>query len=411
MLYTRERAKELIAAIISDDDKVIKTGMTLPVRMGEKFKVYRIPLEYLVPNQDNDRITWKIREYEAENNRKLDIENEQDVEYLYELVYKESVAENQTTMEDLAKKGQQVDGVITNNGIIIDGNRRATLLRRLYNGEADKYNKSVEDFRYFNCIVLPNDMQRKEIMALETMLQIGVDEKVKYNRICLYIKVDNLIQAGYTHTQIKQYMNLDSEKVIDEMRDVYQLMVRYLQAIGKPNHYTLLDGLEDQFIQTNRVFKLLDNQTYNASWQYSTADIANFKSVCFDYMRAKFEGKKYRSTLLGRTKSTDGVFIEENTWKKFFQHHEEIIETTDPVSETDWHLLGKPNGQLDINLNRAADELASVIRDKDISKVIDEIRKKISKLCSLVENNQVSEADKTSIIKASSALAEIVTKL
>ena len=40
-------------------------------------------------------------------------------------------------------------------------------------------------------------MQRKEIMALETMLQIGVDEKVKYNRICLYIKVDNLVGASY----------------------------------------------------------------------------------------------------------------------------------------------------------------------------------------------------------------------
>lgn len=409
-MISREEAKKLISEIIHSQTPV-KTGQTLPIRKGETFEVFRIPIEYLVPNQDNDRITWKIREYEADNNRKLDIESEADVEFLYELIYKESPTENEHTLEDIAKKGQQVDGVITNNGIIIDGNRRATLLRKLFNGEADKFNQNVEDFRYFNCIVLPNDMLRKEIMALETMLQIGVDEKVKYNRICLYIKVDNLRQAGYSHTQIKQYMNLPSESKVDEMIDVYNLMIQYLKAIGKENHFTLLDKLEDQLIQTNRMFKLLNNRTYQCGWDYSTGDVTEFMSVCFDYMRSKFEGKKYRSVLLGKTQKTDGVFVDEGIWRDFLKRHEDIIDSTQPDNENDWLLLGRTGGKFDVNLNRASEELASIINDKNVSKTINEIKKKILKLDSLLEeSSSISKEDISELKTAAKSLSKIADR-
>lgn len=339
-MVTRTEAKKKIKEII-DNQKPIKTGLTLPIRKGVTFDVYRIPLALLVPNVLNDRITWKIREYEAENGRSLDINSDDDVAYLFETILSEHPAENERTKADLARNGQQVDGVITNDGIIVDGNRRATLLRALFNGEAEKYNQNVEDFRYFNTIILPEDVDGKEIMALETMLQIGADEKVGYNRICLYVKVDNLLKAGYTYPQIKQYMNLKSEKEVGEMKQVFDLMVEYLETIGKPNHFTLLDGLEDQFLNARTVFKRLDNGSYNAEWDYKPSDVAEFKMVCYDYMRAKFEGKKFRDTLVGKPNKTNGVFIEKKVWDNFLENHNQILDANGPETETDWQLLGK----------------------------------------------------------------------
>lgn len=275
-MITRAEAKAKITEIITTQ-KPIKTGQTLPIRKGMTFEVYKIPLAYLVPNILNDRITWKIREYEAANGRALSIESDDDVGYLYSLILNEHPADNERTKADLAKNGQQVDGVITNEGIIIDGNRRATLLRALFNGEADKYGQSVEDFRYFNAIVLPGDIDGKEIMALETMLQIGADKPVEYNRICLYIKVDNLLKAGYTYPQIKQYMGLKTDKEVEDMEGTFKLMIEYLEAIGKPSHFTLLDGLEDQFLNTKTVFRRLDNGTYSAEWEYTPEDVVDLK--------------------------------------------------------------------------------------------------------------------------------------
>jgi hypothetical protein len=409
-MITRAEAKEKIAQIQATQTP-IKTGITLPIRKGDTFKVWRIPLALLIPNVFNDRITWKIREYEAENDRVLDMESDDDIELLYSMIMQEHPADNEKTKADLAKNGQQVDGVITNDGRIVDGNRRATLLRALFNGEADKYGQNVEDFRYFNAIVLPEDVDAKEIMALETMLQIGVDKKVDYNRICLYIKVDNLIKAGYTYAQIKQYMGLKSENDVENMANIFKLMEEYLVAIGKPNRFTLLDGLEDQFINTRTVFKKLDNGTYDANWEYTPSDVASFKMVCYDYMRSKFEGKKYRDVLVGKPNKTNGVFIEKSVWDEFLEHHDSIVDANDPESEDDWKYLGKRGGKLDQNLNNAVQKLDSVLKDKDITKLIREISVKVDRLEELVENAEEMSADDIESMKAlSKSLYKISSK-
>ena len=409
-MITRAEAKAKIAQMQATQTP-IKTGITLPIRKGDTFKVWRIPLALLIPNVFNDRITWKIREYEAENDRVLDMESDDDIELLYSMIMQEHPADNEKTKADLAKNGQQVDGVITNDGRIVDGNRRATLLRALFNGEADKYGQNVEDFRYFNAIVLPEDVDAKEIMALETMLQIGVDKKVDYNRICLYIKVDNLIKAGYTYAQIKQYMGLKSENDVENMANIFKLMEEYLVAIGKPNRFTLLDGLEDQFINTRTVFKKLDNGTYDANWEYTPSDVASFKMVCYDYMRSKFEGKKYRDVLVGKPNKTNGVFIEKSVWDEFLEHHDSIVDANDPESEDDWKYLGKRGGKLDQNLNNAVQKLDSVLKDKDITKLIREISVKVDRLEELVENAEEMSADDIESMKAlSKSLYKISSK-
>ncbi len=382
---TREEAKKKIKSII-DSRNPVKTGATLPIRSGETFYVYLIPVEYLVPNVLNDRIAWRIREFEAEKGRKLSHNCQEDIEFVYDLIEKESPAENSTTLKDLAEKGQQVDGIITNDGIIIDGNRRATLLRKLFKGDAAKFNKNIEDFRFFKAIVLSEDIDEKEIMALETRLQIGEDKKVEYNPICLYIKVDNLSKMDYNDKQIAHYMNLTESK-IKEKREIFKLMNEYLETIGKPNHFTLLDGLEDQFINTKTVFKKMDNGTYETyDWSYSEEDVANFKQVCYDYMRAKFEGKKYRDKLIGRSSKTNGVFIKKDIWDNFLNHHESIIKSNNPQNEHDWILLGKK--QFEANLKDATNKLDDVLNEKNISSLVSTISTKLNTLKEFLDNSE-----------------------
>lgn len=341
----------------------IKTGVKLPIKIGETFKVYRIPLEYLVPNVLNDRIAWKIREFEAENGRKLSVENETDINYVYKLIEEEHTNENEKTLKDIALKGQQQHGVITNNGIIIDGNRRATIIRSLFSGRAKDYNKNVEEFRYFETIVLSDDISTEEIMALETSLQIGEDAKVNYNSINIYIKIDNLIKAGYNISQISQYMNVEENEIKSKV-GIFELMNVYLNAIGKPDHFTLLDGLEDQFINTNTIFKKLDSKTYDAKWEYSLTDVNNFKEVVFDYLRSKYEGKEFRDVLLGKPNKTNGVFIDETLWKDFYKRHQDLISGATLENESDWKMLDK---RLQGNLRRTNSLLSSIVEDKSIS--------------------------------------------
>lgn len=91
---TRAEAKQKIEAILREQQPV-KTGQTLPIRSGMTFNVYLIPVEYLAPNVLNDRIAWKIREFEAEKGRKLSPNNQEDVEFVYQLIENESPKENE----------------------------------------------------------------------------------------------------------------------------------------------------------------------------------------------------------------------------------------------------------------------------------------------------------------------------
>lgn len=404
--YTRVQAKEKIETILREQTP-IKTGQTLPIRNGTTFNVYNIPVECLAPNVLNDRIAWKTREFEAEKGRKLSPDNPDDVEYVYDLIERESPKDNEKTLKDLAEKGQQVDGIITKDGIIIDGNRRATLLRKLFNGTASKFNKNLEDFRFFKAIVLSEDIDDKEIMALETRIQIGEDKKLDYNPICIYIKVDNLSKAGYNDEQIANYMNIAPSDVQNK-REIFGLMIEYLEAIGKSNHFTLLDGLEDQFINTRPVFKKMANYSYQThDWDYTDQDVTNFKQVCYDYLRAKFEGKKYRDVLIGKTNKTNGVFIKKSVWDEFLQNHERIIEKNNPQNEHDWELLGKK--QFAQNLKNASDKLEDVLNEKNVSSLISVILSKVRSLkeC-LDEDSALNEDDIKSLKEVNSDLWHII---
>ena len=48
--------------------------------------------------------------------------------------------------------------------------------------------------------------------------------------------------------------------------------------------------------------------------------------LMLDICTQKFEGKKYRETLVGRPNKSDGVFIEKKVWDKFLENHNNILD-------------------------------------------------------------------------------------
>ncbi|MEG1647739.1 MAG: hypothetical protein RR325_03130 [Bacilli bacterium] len=385
MFISRKEAKEKISAWIMQNEPV-KTGATLSIRKGKKFNVYEIPIDYIIPNILNDRLAWRIREFEAEKGSKLSNDKEEDIQYIYDLIWNENISENEKTMKDITVKGQEEFGIITNEGIVIDGNRRATLIRKLYKEAFAKFNKTPDDFRTFQAVVIEEDLTPQEIMSLETTIQIGKDEKVTYNRICLYIKIDNLLKNDYNYDQIATFMGNQKAmqaRDIEKMHETYEFMVQYLNVIGKPDHFTLLDGLEDQFINTKTIIEKLKSKTYEANWDYQEEDIQNFEGVCFDYLQSKFEGKAYRDDFLGKVQAnkTDGIFIDKDVWENFYEHHTKIIDNAEKENrlenEADWSLL---KTKFKDNLNGAKRNLEEVIADKNVIDLINIIEIKIDKL-------------------------------
>ena len=99
-------------------------------------------------------------------------------------------------MKSLVKDGQQKGGIVTNDGTIIDGNRRAMLLNKIYKDreKMDADNHKVDDCAFFVAVILKEDYGAREISRLETTYQMGEDAKLDYNPIEKYLKCKNTLR-------------------------------------------------------------------------------------------------------------------------------------------------------------------------------------------------------------------------
>lgn len=110
--------------------------------------VYRIPLDYLVYNKYNGRIGSDVLSYEKQNGV-LNAELNDDKAIIEKFLYESKVDRNKTTMDSLLKNGQQRYGIVTSDGTIVDGNRRAMLLNRLFH-KRDELGYSYEEVENAN---------------------------------------------------------------------------------------------------------------------------------------------------------------------------------------------------------------------------------------------------------------------
>jgi hypothetical protein len=183
------RIQKLGEIIKSEEPEM--TGISIRYK-GEKkrFNAYKIPLKYLIYNKYNGRIGSLVKSYEREK-KELDASIEEDKKIIEKFLWDSKADRNKATMQSLVEDGQKIYGIVTSDGVIIDGNRRAMLLNKIHS-ERHTYSKkhNVDHSEFFVAVILPGDATPKEIQKLETTYQMGEDKKLDYNPIEKYLKQD-----------------------------------------------------------------------------------------------------------------------------------------------------------------------------------------------------------------------------
>lgn len=293
---------------------------------------YRIPLEYLIYNQYNGRIGSAVKSYERQY-RELNPENTEDKKIIEDFLWESQEKRNEKTEKNLVEYGQQQYGIVTSDGIIIDGNRRASLLNRIYR-DRDKWAKkshNVDHCKYFIAVILPEDADKKAVIKLETTFQLGADEKLDYNPIEKYLKCKDLQEEGFTENDIANMMS-ENPKEIKKILEIMDLMDDYLDYLDYSGIYTRLDKREGPMVDLHSYLKQYNspNGCNKVNWEYDDSDVTDLKSVCFDYIRAKYEGKEFRT--IAKPSKKDGIFCNEKVWKKFIEKHTETIDNIEEPS-------------------------------------------------------------------------------
>lgn len=320
----------------------------------QKLPVYQIDIDYLVYNQYNGRIASLVKSHLKETGFEIDATNPEGIELIEKFLWQSNETANKKTYNSIIEQGQNEYGIVTLDGVVIDGNRRSMLLR--------KKGKEKKEFPvYFLGVVLNEQLNAnpKEIMSLETRYQMGEDAKVDYNAIEKYLKCKDMINAGFKEGEIAKDMG-ETESKIKENLSIMNLMDKYLHNLGYSGIYTRLDKTEDLFINLNTVLnRWSGGSPGRVQWNFDESDLTDFELVCFDLIRFVYnsgpgiDAKNVRERLARN--SEDTFFAHEQIWKDFADRH---LENVEPIT-------GKEKSIDELRKDNPERELSSLLKARD----------------------------------------------
>ena len=198
------------------------------------YQVYRVRLDLLYYNDQNDRIATWISQYKSEHGenafRTLTMQQYNDV--IEEFIVQSNPTSIEKTKNNIELVNQREPGVVLSDGRIVDGNRRFTCLRQL--------SKENPDFCWFETVILNVHMtdSKKEIKMLELAIQHGEEKKVDYNPIDRLVGVyQDIIKTGLL--TVEEYAESTNETVQDVKKRVEhaQLLSEFLEYLHMPEQY------------------------------------------------------------------------------------------------------------------------------------------------------------------------------
>ena len=273
---------------------VIKTALTKKMTVDgitKAYPVYKVRLDWLFYNDQNDRIATWISQYKFEHDGLIpDINDKVSYNNIIEgfvvASNPDAIRKTQTNIEIV---DQREPGVVLSDGRIIDGNRRFTCLRRL----AQKNDR----FNYFETVILDRniDNSAKQIKMLELSIQHGEESKVDYDPVDKLVGIYNDIVD--THLlSIEEYAKStnESETKVRNYMELSKLMVEFLEFINAPKQFHIARDMQVTF-PLNELLKLTkkchDNNeaedlkitVFNNMLMHTSTDmthfVRNFKSI------------------------------------------------------------------------------------------------------------------------------------
>lgn len=361
------------------------------------FNVYKIPLEFLVFNKENGRIASLVKSYVKEH-QAIDVETEEGSALIAKFLYNAHEERNKITREDIINNGQLNYGIVTSDGVIVDGNRRVTLLIDISNDT--KLPQSVRDrSKFFLAAILPEEANDKDILRLETQFQMGADGKVDYNPIEKYLHAVDMLNKGFTLDEIKSYMGFKKVQEVKQAIDMVNLMDLYLEAYDYEGIYTQIpSGAEDRLLKLNDAIKKIKEG--GISWIPTDGKdevINDLRTICFDFIRlGEHNQEEYRAIMQGNY----SFLANESIWKSFVKTYFERFDEVPEEKSTEEVLEASKSDEDSTRLLRARDNKWKKVVQEAITETFNE--SKIS-----LDNNKDKDEPLKLIKKAINALSSI----
>ena len=268
--------KTKIDKYISDHHES-KLEQVFPISLkGQKkiLKVYRLPTDYLFYNIRNGRFAAEYKELVKREGGHLQPEKKEDSNKIKQMLLDLDKTETKRTYDDIKIRGQWNCGVITEDGYVIDGNRRLSIISKLYN------DIGLENWKFIDVARLDEPISAEDLWALEAGIQLGKDEIVRYGPINELLKLREGVKAGLSLKAIvKTLYGYEDEEEIQEKLNRLDLIEQYLKFMGIPEKYSHVKNRVEHFINLQNIIRECKDRDYDPEL------IVQIKNVTFQLIK------------------------------------------------------------------------------------------------------------------------------
>jgi len=249
---------------------------------AERYPVYSFPLDDLSFNKANGRIKAEVVEKESELGRMLSHDDKVDQNIIRDILLSLRPDENIKIKEDLRKHGQMIPGIITCDGMVINGNRRKAILETLYD------ETKQEKYGYLEAQVLPSAITRAELWLIEAGIQLSTPQQLDYSPINHLLKLREGINAGLdTGDMASRIYGVSEDQLKDDLTRldlIDDYLQEFLQKVGK---YYLVKQRNEHFIDLQKILSWARTPKgpSRRDWQWDENDINELKLVAFYFIR------------------------------------------------------------------------------------------------------------------------------
>ncbi len=218
-------------------EAVKKTTLTKKITLGGKeqaYPIYKVKLDYLFYNDQNDRVGTWISRYCAEHGADSlsTLKREEYNEIVEGFVVESNPDAIKKTQKNILRYGQREPGVTLIDGRIVDGNRRFTCLRRI--------DRETTDEQFFETVLIDVDAEadKKKIKLLELAIQHGEEKKVDYDLIDYAIGTYKDVEQTHLLT-LEEYANSAEESVAEVQKriDIARIIIEFMDYVKLPGRY------------------------------------------------------------------------------------------------------------------------------------------------------------------------------
>lgn len=218
----------MVVNLLDKNLKLKKVGEQMLDLGGEveRHDVVRIPIEYLHYNRLNTRIMTLTNKYKYNGK-----EDELTDDIIEDYIYNDKKEKNNETIENIRKSRQKVDAVVLSNGIVADGNRRLTCLKKLFRETGN------DRFAYLNASILNEaNYGDEEIKLLEIKIQ-NEEERVPYDPIDRFQGIYEWVMSDDGRKMDPKLYAKDSNQTLNSLKKDMKsvdMMLEFLRFIDQP---------------------------------------------------------------------------------------------------------------------------------------------------------------------------------